>query len=498
MDRTKKNMIGNETNDRINSRNSLTFSHKRDMNLIDMERDGIMFNINSLSNNMMNIDGLDELDINLNPNVDVGEITGSLLDDNTLDRGLPMRSQFSIKKPIYDSNEHLDFNLYNSKYKKTNMNIKPINDDDKDINNYSDIKNSTLKFSTQINPLYMCSNNIEQLGSKLYEYIHNTYHNNNFSINSIGLYMLFSSLYLSSTSITEIELKKFFNFPKIDNLTKSINNIVREMDNFDKTDLSYQNLMIISNDIPYNPKYYEDNLKHLFLMIRINIDETYSEAYKINKLMKKLLGYNMRNFVTPDSLDNLQLMLLSSIVINPTFDMAFDNIQENIFNYDRETRFPIIYLQYNNKPFGYYETKNQKILEVMCCNNKLLLGFVLGDHDISQSIHHISKTMLDEVLIPTFTDETKLRFNNSLKELGLNSVFVQMTSKLFPEKIVMHDVIQNVKVIINNKSNNISINENKHTYKTNRKFILNRPFKYYFRIPKTNTIILSGCYQTPL
>ncbi len=44
----------------------------------------------------------------------VGEITGAKLDGNEI-RGLPIRSEFNIKKQLHDDNSHVDFDLARGK-----------------------------------------------------------------------------------------------------------------------------------------------------------------------------------------------------------------------------------------------------------------------------------------------------------------------------------------------------------------------------------------------
>jgi hypothetical protein len=79
--------------------------------------------------------------------------------------------------------------------------------------------------------------------------------------------------------------------------------------------------------------------------------------------------------------------------------------------------------------------------------------------------------------------------------MGLNTIFHKITSKeLFPEgNVKIHDIIQNVKIIIDDAS--YKEVDNSRGYHSIRKFIADRPFFYYFRATKTNTILFNGFYN---
>ena len=69
-------------------------------------------------------------------------------------------------------------------------------------------------------------------------------------------------------------------------------------------------------------------------------------------------------------------------------------------------------------------------------------------------IEHAQETTLEEVRIPIFTQDLKFRYNNAFKKMGLNSIFHKITAnELFPEgNVILHDIIQNVKIIIDDAS----------------------------------------------
>ena len=92
-----------------------------------------------------------------------------------------------------------------------------------------------------------------------------------------------------------------------------------------------------------------------------------------------------------------------------------------------------------------------------------------------------------------------MRLNSILSKSGLINIFHNMDiPAITDDKTCLTDFIQNIYIVVDGKSNPPPIKE--HTAKiirTNRKFIANRPFIYYFRCIKTNTMIITGQYLKP-
>ena len=92
-----------------------------------------------------------------------------------------------------------------------------------------------------------------------------------------------------------------------------------------------------------------------------------------------------------------------------------------------------------------------------------------------------------------------MRYNTVLKNIGLKSIFIKLNSQLFPEGVVLQDIVQNVKIIIDNANYKSSNSHKKGGYKTTRKFIANKPFIYYFRLlnaDNANNIITIGNFTS--
>ena len=425
----------------------------------------------------------------------VGEITGNKLESDVHNKGLPMRSQYNHKKEIYDANKYLDFNLFDEKPKKKSK--IGYNDETNNYSSYADLNSSMKPMTQQINPLYITNNSLEKFGSKLIFSIAETL-NENYIINTYGLYTLFSSLYLISENITENECKKFFNLSDKNTLLESMQKITMCL-NFVNVQINIKNFIIYGNNIPYIQDSFS-KISKLCTVASVNIMEPEKEALKLTFIINSLMKTKMRNPVTFKNIENLQLMFLTIGNIHPIWTFAFDRIGKGLFfgNQEMNQKYLISY----GKTFSYFEDNERQLVEISCGEGELMFGIILAKKefifDTNEKIHfyieNMKETTLDEIRIPIFTQDLKIRYNNILKKMGLNSVFQKITANnVFPEgHVILHDIIQNIKITIDESS--INKTDNAKGIHSIRKFIADRPFNYYFRLAKINTIILNGFY----
>jgi serine protease inhibitor len=484
------------SNDRISMRDmenmaidksSKNNNHGQNIDRLLFERDNV-FGMNSRD------DGQDKGDF--------GEITGGEYEDNTLDRGLPMRSQYVIKKPMYDQNEHLDFDLYNNDKKPSKLNIKNSDLMNDNMPGFAEISISMTKISTQINPMGICSEGIDKLNNNLFYYLFDVMINKNYIVNGIGMYNLFGGLYLVADGTTEFEIKKFFDFPNKESMFKGLSKINGVLKNIEHM-INIKNFMLVGDDVPYNPKC-SDSIKDFCMLIRANIDNPESETRQINHIINKIMGEEIKTPVHADNIFNLQLMFISIATIHPVWNVAFDDITNNMFN-ALDHRRKEYYLHSVGRNFGYFEDNQNQILEITCNGNKLVMGILLSKEEFGAEIDdmklhfyisNIKDSVIDEVKIPMFKQNLKMRYNATLKNMGMHSLFINTTSQnLFPEGVSLQDVTQNVKITIDNKCASKNSNGNKNSYVSSRKFIANKPFIYYFRLPQTNTFLFFGTYK---
>lgn len=459
-------------------------------------------NINNKKlNHTKNLDRLfAERDFDKNSNSDndsigIGEITGNKLESDILNKGLPMRSQYNHKKEIYDANKYLDFNLFNEKPQKK---IKiGYNDETNNYTSYADLNSSMKPMTQQINPIYITNNSMEKFGSKLNFSIAETL-NENYIVNTYGLYTLFSSLYLISENITENECKKFFNLSDKNTLLESLQKITTCL-NFIGEQANIKNFIVYGNNIPYIQGGFS-KINKLCTIASVNIMEPEKEALKLTFIINSLMKTKMRNPVTFANIENLQLMFLTIGNIHPIWTFAFGRIGKGIFFGNQETSQK--YLISYGETFSYFEDNERQLVEISCGEGELMFGIILSKKefifDTNEKIHfyieNMKETTLDEIRIPIFSQDLKLRYNSILKKMGLNSVFQKITANnVFPEgHVILHDIIQNIKITIDEKT--LNKNNNTKGVHSIRKFIADRPFNYYFRLAKINTIFLNGRY----
>jgi serine protease inhibitor len=194
-------------------------------------------------------------------------------------------------------------------------------------------------------------------------------------------------------------------------------------------------------------------------------------------------------------------MFANLLGIRPIWHVAFDKIVKGSF-YTHDGKRDANYMYGVGKSFGYYEDNLIQLVEIKCLKQSSSMGIILSKNDdefdfdetkIKFYISHLKDVVLDEIKIPTFKQELKMRYNSILKATGLNTVFAKIVAPdFFPETAVLHDVVQNVSIVVDNIYG--KQHELNRGYRTSRKFLATKPFIYYFRLTDTNTILLVGSY----
>jgi serine protease inhibitor len=235
----------------------------------------------------------------------------------------------------------------------------------------------------------------------------------------------------------------------------------------------------------------------------VDINDCGRESQKLNYIIDNMMNTKMKNSIKPAHLENLQLMFMTVGVIHPKWYFSFDRISPGIFHgYDMDKK--MNFLQSLGKSYNYYEDNEHQLIELRCgINGEMSFGILLHkdvfipetNDKLQFYISHAKATILDDVRIPMFVQDSKLRYNNTLKNLGLSSIFLQIIAdELFPKRVQLHDIIQNMKIIIDGSSYKHDPPHAKGVTSM-RKFIADRPFIYYLRLASTNTIIMNGIYQ---
>lgn len=472
-------MATHSYNDKLFSRNFqlLSSSYNKNINRICNER--------NFEEKKYNSDDEDDKSL--------GEITGNAMSKSSINRGMPMRSQYHYKKEMYDANKYLDFNLYDEKPSKKKM---EYNDSNNNYTSYADLQSSSINMTEQINPIYSYNKSVEKFGTVIFNYLLKEFNSNSMAICSYGIHTLFSLLYIYSSGKTKNEIQKCFNLPIVNVLEKGFNKVQESVYKYNRM-FNIKNFFIFGNNIPFNKNTFKQ-LNNYCNVITININEPKNEAIKLTALINKLIGTQMRNPISESTLQNLQLLFLTVGTINVIWTHPFDFIVDGIYR-NIKTK----YLVLHGKTNSYYEDNERQVLELKCeQDGNMLYGIILyknniiaeSNKNIQNYVEHLKQITLDEVKIPCFTQDYKIRLTNVLKNIGLTSVYQEIIAEnLFPEgNIVLHDVLQNIKVIVNDSTFNVPYNSK--GIHSITKFIASKPFFYYLRCNKTNTILLNGYY----
>lgn len=417
----------------------------------------------------------------------VGEITGEKLADfDGYDKGMPMRSSFTLKKAKYD-NTHHDFDLYDKtgRHEKTNVQYS-----DNYSGDYADIDESMKTITNSTDPYETCISNISSTTCWLHSNMF-MLSKNDYIVNGFGLFSSMGVIYLMSNNNIQLELKNYFDYQDKKHLNAGLLTIKGLIGN--KGDqLIIDNYIITDNIVPLSTVIAK-RLKLLLFNIIVNKNHINSETHKVNNI----IGTHSKiyNVVSQNTLSFGHISLISVCKINPTWFYKIDNIIKIKFN-----GIPRKFVRYVGKTFDYYEDSERQIIEIPFYNDDIAFGIILSKHNqnsssdlkiLNTSISYLKPTVLEEVLFPIFKKRYKTRLNKTLQKTGLTSIFEEKNiHRLYPEGANLDDYIQYTDVIISDKcSNKLSNNKG---YKTVRKFIANRMFEYYIRLTDINCILLMG------
>lgn len=485
-----------------NYKNELRMSKRNNVEMEVRNKYGKNSHINNLKRTMMEREfERDSRDSNIGDGNTIGkkkyyrhgEITGEDINKKDLyDKGMPMRSQYTIKKSSFNENRHLDFELFDENE----------SDDDLDVNyfdpggGFSDLNMSMKTISSQVQSKTICSDGIELIGFQIFDNMVQMM-TNSFVINACGLYSIFGSIYSGCKGNSEIELKDFFSYPKRELLLSGLNEISNKLNSIN-AHARFANLILFADELSVNEEYYKC-IRDISFIKKIDITEINKECFIINKFVNNQLGLpsDLRtNIIVPDNLFNLNVILVTTAYISPIWAQLFETIRIGRFNNRK-----IEYMVTRGKTFGFYEDNDIKLLELKCAGDKLTMGIVMKKNDIvdinEENLHNFIQnmkgTILEEVSIPMFKIKSKIRYTNIMKKMGMKLNFMLLDMpELFDDDCKIDDVIQNVQIEITNKYSGLK--ETNSGYKTLKKFVVDTTFMYYFRFIPTNTIILFGVY----
>lgn len=436
-----------------------------------------------------------------NYNKNIGEITGQLLNISDIDKGMPFRSESgnTFKKRIMENNEynrHLDFDVY---------------DEDKQVNLdvlYYDPNNTKICLLDEIDKDIIIENNeldqvkyiINDFNWYLFDNITNLI-NKNFFFTSLGIMNLMSILYIASTGKSEIIFKNYFNYSNKQTILNGIM-ILNETINSSQC-LDLQNYILVRNNIDININF-KDYIKNIVSIINIQNDNYKIETQKINNFIKKKYGI-LGDIFKINHIKDLTITCLCLGILRTVWKVSFDKIIKLKFNNLHVKEF-----MYNkNKSYEYFENTNIQLIEIPFYDNVLSMGIILfkensitlSMNDFTYYINNLKSVNINEIAIPIFNHHCKMRLNTIFKKTGLEEIFDNVEiPELIKHKTKISDIILNIYLIVENKYNksnydNVNNYNNVNNNNNNLNFIANKPFIYYFRCIKTNTIIITGQYS---
>jgi serine protease inhibitor len=422
----------------------------------------------------------------------VGEVTGDIIDRSDIfDKGMPLRSSFTMKQSKYDNNNHLDFKLYDRLDNKDRIDVAY---NETSAGEYAGIDEAMKTITRGADPYEICVSDINSTTCWLYTNMF-MFTNQSYVINGFGLFSIFGVIYLLSKGNTEIELKNYFGYQDKKHLNAGLLTI-REHNNDFRKQFIMDNYIINNKDIPSNVETAK-KLKSLIFNIVINKSYAEQEANRVNEIIKTVS--KMTDVISANTLAKSNISLISVIKFNPIWAYKLDGVVKAKFH-DKFTN----YIRFIGKTFDYYEDTERQLIEIpMYGNGKditFVVGFILSKKQLdspidlkalSTSINYIKPTVLNEVLIPTIRNRFKTRLNKTLQKTGLSMVFSEQEMiGLYPEGGTIDDCIQYIDLIFDMRSGNLK-SDNK-GYSTTRKFIANRSFEFYLRNIENNCILIMG------
>ena len=468
-----KDKVHNDMNERLFNRDMIDINivnnnrkNIKFMNRIDMERDEFLKNSNHNKN--------EDDDINFSRT----QGNNNFFDD----RRMPMRPEFDVSRDIsrdmYNNSNNFPQSLDDIKKKPVNKSSLLYFEKD---NNFADINQDT-KLSDNLQDNKICITGITNYGIFLFDNLLETM-KCPFIFSPTLIYNIFGSLFIGSDGNTEVELKNYFNFPRSDVLLNGLTDISNITNNH--TSIRQGNCIIFSDNIDFKPQFCK-TINAFTKIRRINTNNAEKEVENINKIIKHSTGITKKS-ISANLLINSSIILLNYASINPTWTSYFSKTS---------SKDGIDFMHAFNQTFGYFEQSNLQVLEIMS-TDKLCMGVIYGDIELSDKnlifiISNLKPHLLEEVKIPKFKLQTKLKYTNILKETDLKTIFVDLkVPELFNDNCEITDCIQNIEFIFNENS----VQTKKNTgYNTTRKFIVEKSFRFYLRSTINNCILFLGTF----
>lgn len=425
----------------------------------------------------------------------VGEVTGEEFDGSDIfDKGMPVRSSFTVKRSKYDDNSHLDFDLYQKIDKRKSDTVGYTDSSGAD---YAGLDEAMKSITRGADPYETCITDVNSttcwMHSNMFVFSKEAY-----AMNGFGLFLGFGVLYLISQGNTELELKNYFNFQDKRHLNAGLLTMREDMNKF-RDQIVMDSYILNDKSIPNNMNAAK-KLKSLIFSVVINRDYPDEEAQRVNNIIRTISG--MKDVVSSGTIAKSDISMLSVCKLSPIWAYRVDNIVKGRFRGLLADNGVAVmdFIRFMGKTFDYYEDAERQLIEIPMHGDTYVIGMILskGNEDaptelksLSVSINYLKPTVLDEVMIPLITKRYKTRMNKTLQKTGLNVVFAeQEMTGLFPEGGTLDDCLQYVDLNFGTLCGKKRCDNR--GYRTTRKFIANRDFEFYLRNRENNSIAMMG------
>lgn len=493
----------NRSNSQISMR-TFELPHQRPNNMESIIAEREDFNHDTRNN--FNHDERNNSSQQRNNNNKIGEITGEEFQATSIDQGMPMRSAFNAKRNDEESdksyNKYLNFDIYDDE-KPDNLNVSYYDPSGGSMFNFSDMKKSNLAKNSADSNMALMNNVINDFNWFIFENIRKLMGDTTL-VASYQIINIMGSLYMSSKGNTEHELNNYFHFPTKEVIHTGLLGLKKYIDKSQCID--FRDIILINKKYQVASSFI-NNLKDLNGIFVVDPQQPILESHKINVWLNKLFGNLPGMVFNKDHISKMEINCLSIGVIRTTWAQPFDNVFKNRFYAKHASNIKMMdMMQSYGKTHYYFESNDFQLLEMRMFDNILSMGYILPkstinipdvkEKDIQVCIRNLQATVIDELVIPKFMKQCKLRISSLFKKSGLEQIFHRVDiPELIDKPGVITDIVQNFTIIVDesyNESQNSSKDKNVHGINSNRKFIANRPFIFYFRCIQTDTIILTG------
>jgi hypothetical protein len=489
-------------NSKLNNRDLMDIQIQKGMNnynkRLGMERNEFM--MQSRNKNVEDIEenNLNELNEIKNENENEIENEIEIKNENKYEnkydipeRGMPMRPDYNLRKDPQRESESSSFIIKN----KNNTTKLTANDSNsKGYASFSSFDDSTQILSQLKNDIQTIINSNDYtifLLKNLASIIRSP-----FIISSYDIYKLFGSIYIASVGNTEIELKNYFNFPSKDILLNGLTEInSKHQTNHQKTGIC----LLFNNQISFNEDYYK-NISKFMTMRKININQAKIESNNINEIISKFTTHDMKKTITSSNIEFLSSLGITFGYLNPTFLLNNVNIKSAHFSSIFLGPSMSQYIEAYNQKFGYIEKEQYKILEIALEGLNDFFGIILFNEpqlnfdkkDLQNAIKNLKPVYFKKISFPLFAIQTKMKMKNIFKSTDLKTVFADLNiPELFSDRIKLDEVLVNIEFKIEPKFKKININTD--DFKSDKEFIVNRTFIFYFK-NRSNLITSFGIF----